>query len=79
MGFSARRNTVLRALLFKRLTTGNHYQANKKKQGESVSPGGVSQLFEHTAPQSLSSADLPWATRIGEYNTRPSLHHRESL
>ena len=28
----ARRNTILRALLFKRLTTGNHYQANKKKQ-----------------------------------------------
>lgn len=47
--------------------------------GESVSPGGVSQLFEHTAPKSLSSEDLPWATRIGEYNTRPSLHHRESL
>ena len=47
--------------------------------GESVSPGGVSQLFEHTAPQSLSSADIPWATRIGEYNTPPSLHHRESL
>lgn len=47
--------------------------------GESVSPGGVSQLFKHTASQSLSSADLPLATRIGEYNTRPSLHHRESL
>ena len=29
--------------------------------------------------QSLSSADLPWSTRIGEYNTRPSSHHRESL
>ena len=47
--------------------------------GESVSPGGVSQLFEHTAPKSLSSEDLPWATRIGEYNIRPSLYHRESL
>lgn len=47
--------------------------------GESVSPGGVSQLFKHTASQSLSSADLPLATRIGEYNTRSSLHHRESL
>ena len=47
--------------------------------GESFSPGVVSQIFEHTASQSLSSADLPWSTRIGEYNTRPSSHHRESL